>query len=366
MHSFALLLATGIANWTLVGLPISAALASIALIGFIFGKRTRTSLAERDERRQSELDRAAHVAWQLESIADGLRHDLIAHHSKVASFKRRLLPAQDLGQDKLSESLCHEAEEMLGSTMQLAQQISHAYHQIRHQSEALETLTHGRTDPLTGVGNGRSLEQQLQVLLAGVARGNAEFAIALVSPVATKAAKKPPTRSHDGQVADMSLPQTVKDSDTFLIALADAIRRSVRSDADFVARLGDEFVIVMPRTSLFGASVVGDRLRDRVAEELEAMVSCGIAVAQHDDDSKSLLARADSALYSAKAAGANRMFLHNGTHIREHHPGSLRMPAAAENMAAHAAAVRSNSPFQADEISELEESAQILAFPAAR
>jgi hypothetical protein len=30
-----------------------------------------------------------------------------------------------------------------------------------------------------------------------------------------------------------------------------------------------------------------------------------------------LLGRADSALYSAKAAGVNRLFVHNGSHIRE-------------------------------------------------
>ena len=70
---------------------------------------------------------------------------------------------------------------MLGPTMQLAHQLSHAYDQIRQQSDALETFTQGRTDPLTGVGNGRALEQQLQVLLAAAARGNTEFAIALVS-----------------------------------------------------------------------------------------------------------------------------------------------------------------------------------------
>ena len=62
---------------------------------------------------------------------------------------------------------------MLGPTMQLAHQLSHAYDQIRQQSDALETFTQGRTDPLTGVGNGRALEQQLQVLLAAAARGNA-------------------------------------------------------------------------------------------------------------------------------------------------------------------------------------------------
>jgi predicted signal transduction protein with EAL and GGDEF domain len=33
------------------------------------------------------------------------------------------------------------------------------------------------------------------------------------------------------------------------------------------------------------------------------------------DDAHSVLARADSALYAAKAAGRNRVFHHNGLHI---------------------------------------------------
>jgi hypothetical protein len=55
-------------------------------------------------------------------------------------------------------------------------------------------------------------------------------------------------------------------------------------------------------------------------------VCCGITIAETSDDAKSILARADSALYSAKAAGPNRMFLHTGTHIREHHAGLFQTP----------------------------------------
>jgi predicted signal transduction protein with EAL and GGDEF domain len=113
--------------------------------------------------------------------------------------------------------------------------------------------------------------------------------------------------------------------------LAAVIRQCLRGDTDFVARFADdEFIVLMPQTGLAGASVFGDRLRRRVSEELEATVCCGIAVAESGDETKSLLARADSALYSAKAAGTNRMFLHTGTHIREHHAGLFHASAGAE------------------------------------
>ncbi|HEX2474270.1 MAG TPA: hypothetical protein VHK01_05975 [Lacipirellulaceae bacterium] len=42
------------------GLPVTVALAAVALIGYMFGQRTRTKMmAALDNRRQQELERAA-------------------------------------------------------------------------------------------------------------------------------------------------------------------------------------------------------------------------------------------------------------------------------------------------------------------
>jgi diguanylate cyclase (GGDEF)-like protein len=286
-----------------IGLPVSAGLGAVALIGYLFGNRTRTKIATAiDQRRQQELDRAARIAWQLEAIATGLRQDLVNHHSQLATFKRQLQRTQHEGHDKAWERLCNEAEAMLGPTMQLAHQLSNAYDQIRQQSDALETFTQGRTDPLTGVGNGRALEQQLSVLLSGAYRGNAAFAVAHLS------------LDRDGSTVEGRSMASVL---PILPKLAAVIRTCMR-DSDFVARYGDdEFVVVMPQTTLTGARVFANRVRSRVAEELSASVCCGLTEMQTNDDARVLLARADSALYSAKAAGPNRLFVHNGSQIRE-------------------------------------------------
>lgn len=286
------------------GLPVTAALAAVALLGYMFGTRSRSkAVAAVDDRRQHELERAARIAWQLESIATALRHDLVSHHSQVAAFKRKLNDAQQSGDDATWDRLCHEAEEMLGPTMQLAHQLSHAYDQIRQQSDALQTFTQGRTDPLTGAGNGRALEQMLRVLLNSAARGHTEFAVAIVSLDRDPAAAP-------GRPRASAMPLLPK--------LAGIIRACMR-DTDFVARYGDEeFVVVLPQTTLPGASVFGKRLMNRVADGLSTTVCLGIAEVTGRDDARALLARADSALYSAKAAGPNRLFLHTGANIREH------------------------------------------------
>src|SRR5262245_26145821 len=208
-----------------IGLPVTAGLSAVALIGYLFGNRTRSKMvAEIDGRRQQELDRAARIAWQLETIASGLRQDLVTHHTQLASFKRQLKQTRDEGHDKAWEKLCHEAEAMLGPTMQLAHQLSNAYDQIRQQSEALETFTQGRTDPLTGVGNGRALEQQLRVLLNGAYRGNPTFSVALVS------------LDRDGSTLE---GRSMAAMLPLLPKLASIIRSCMR-ESDFVARYGDD------------------------------------------------------------------------------------------------------------------------------
>jgi diguanylate cyclase len=298
------LLASSVSNATQIGLPVSAGLAAVALIGYLFGQRTRSKMAAAtDQRRQQELDRAVRVAKQLEMIADGLRRDLVAHHSQVTAFRKRLRQAGEAADDDAWQRLCIEAEAILGPTMQLAHQISHAYDQIRQQTDALETFTRGRTDPLTGVGNGRALDQQLQVLLTAATRGNTEFAVAIVSP------------DRDGTTAEGRSMTSIL---PLLPRLAGVIRTCMR-DTDFVARYGDdEFVVVMSQTSLSGARVFSDRLRKRSMADLDSSVCCGLTEWRDGDDARSLLARADSALFSAKAAGPNRAFVHNGAHIREH------------------------------------------------
>jgi len=287
----------------IVGLPVAAALTAVTLIGYMFGQRTRRSAdIELDERRRCELERAVSIAQMLESIADELRRDLATHRARVNAFRNRLQVAQIAGSASSWEQVCAEAESMLHPTLTFALQLSHAYDQIRQQTGALETFTLGRTDPLTGVGTGRALDQHLKGLFEGRARGNLEFAVVLVGVDRTQKM----AASKRGAVA----PQLPK--------VAATIRACLR-ECDFVARLGtEEFVVVLPDTSVTGACIFAERLLIQVAREMSMSVSCGIANARENDDSKSLLSRADSAFYSAKAAGTGRIFVHSGGHIREH------------------------------------------------
>jgi diguanylate cyclase len=306
LQSLALLLPTSVD----VGLPTSVALGAVALIGYMFGQRTRkATLAALDVERQRELERATIIARQLETIAGSLRQDLANHHSQLTGFRRRLNQAQESDSERAWQLVCSEAEAILAPTMQLAQQLSMAYDSIRQQSTALETFSQARTDPATGIANARALEQKLDVLLATARRSAIEFSLAFIC-----------------LDDDPTAAGGKSDDRTRLVELAQLIQSCMR-DTDFVARYGDEeLVVVMEQTKLSGACIFAERLRQWVVERLSGTVSCGIAEYQMNDDKKSLLGRADSAFYSAKAAGGNCQFVHSGRHIREFR-GAASLPA---------------------------------------
>lgn len=83
---------------------------------------------------------------------------------------------------------------------------------------------------------------------------------------------------------------------------------------DLIARFGgEEFVVVLPVTDSSGAYAAAERVRKAVCAQAADLpdgsvltVSLGIAQLLGSESEDTLLARADSALYRAKAAGKNR------------------------------------------------------------
>jgi diguanylate cyclase (GGDEF)-like protein len=107
--------------------------------------------------------------------------------------------------------------------------------------------------------------------------------------------------------------------DAVLVAVASAMRRSVRR-VDSVGRLGgEEFLVILPDTPATRATIVAERIREAVAAEaveqdgksVRATVSVGVVTYPADGltDRATLLKAADSALYAAKRAGRNRVMI---------------------------------------------------------
>lgn len=154
------------------------------------------------------------------------------------------------------------------------------------------------TDPLTGVGTRRVLERVLKTEYARATRYNNCFSVAIVDIDNFKE-----INDNAGHAA----------GDRALQQLAKIMRNNVRTADMIITRYGgDEFVMVMPETKLKGAKVLLERLRRQVKSisipKMQSItISCGLAELTVSDTAKSILERADAALYEAKRHGRNRV-----------------------------------------------------------
>jgi diguanylate cyclase (GGDEF)-like protein/PAS domain S-box-containing protein len=94
--------------------------------------------------------------------------------------------------------------------------------------------------------------------------------------------------------------------DTALIAFERSLEQGVRQE-DTVARMGgEEFLIILPGQGLSNACKTAARLREAAPfaiDDLRLTASFGVAEASPEESIDDLLARADAALYRAKAEG---------------------------------------------------------------
>lgn len=106
--------------------------------------------------------------------------------------------------------------------------------------------------------------------------------------------------------------------DQVLRSVADAIVRQFLRREDFVARYGgEEFVVVIPDSTLQNARKRAERVREMIDDlsvahpegAIRVTISVGISCLTAGDDGKSWLARADAALYEAKARGRNAVYV---------------------------------------------------------
>lgn len=315
-------------DFSLLGIPTPMALAALAVLGYLVGSWRRKSPELDSGGAKRDLKRAAAVIRELEQIAKEVRRELAAHHSSVLSFKERVDELGGKQEGAGWQELSAEAEKILKPTMRLATQIASAYDEIRQQTNLLMTFTEVRTDPLTGLSNRRALDESLVALFARYSRYGNEFSIAIFDIDHFK--------KINDEVGHLQ-------GDYVLQQVARLFEKCVR-ETDIVTRYGgEEFVVIMPETGLAGACIFCERVRKSCEATLAITVSAGVAVSSSGDSPRSLISRADAALYSAKAAGRNLVFRHTG-HLIE--AGAAVGPPVSANSDAETAAepVTTESP----------------------
>ncbi|MCU0545904.1 MAG: diguanylate cyclase [Oscillatoriaceae cyanobacterium Prado104] len=190
-------------------------------------------------------------------------------------------------------------------TLQVAIAIeqSQLYRQLAAANERLQQLA--TTDGLTGIANRRQFDRILMLEWRRLAREKLPLSLIVFDIDFFKL-----YNDFYGHLA----------GDDCLRQVARAIASGVRRPADLAARYGgEEFAVVLPNTAAEGALAVARTIRDRLwklqlpherSPESCVTLSVGIATAipvPHDSPT-SLICRADSALFQAKAEGKNRIF----------------------------------------------------------
>ncbi|HWC07659.1 MAG TPA: GGDEF domain-containing protein [Solirubrobacterales bacterium] len=155
------------------------------------------------------------------------------------------------------------------------------------REELLEQVEEmARRDALTGLPNRHALNEQLPRQLARARREETELCLAVIDLDHFKAYND--SHGHLG-------------GDEMLRECAIAWDATVRG-ADLLVRFGgEEFLVVLPNRSLEEAGEIVGRLRE--ATPGEQTCSAGLALWDRVESIDDLIARADSALYMAKAGG---------------------------------------------------------------
>lgn len=173
---------------------------------------------------------------------------------------------------------------------------------LREQRVALsEAERHAQTDALTGVLNRRSLITRLDAACARAQARGLPIALLFID------------LDHFKQINDTWGHQA---GDACLAAIIPPIQAELRH-SDVVGRYGgEEFVVVLSSADVAAASLIAQRIRQRVADvRIEGFgptiqLTCSIGVAASNSLGvwgERLIAQADAAVYAAKRSGRNRV-----------------------------------------------------------
>ncbi|HEX5926666.1 MAG TPA: diguanylate cyclase [Baekduia sp.] len=161
---------------------------------------------------------------------------------------------------------------------------------VLEQARLLEQLSElARTDPLTGLANRRLWDERVAVELARAQRYDRPLCVAAIDLDRFK----PYNDAHGHQAGDVLLRE------------ATAAWRGVLRGADLLSRWGgDEFALLLPDCDLDCAEGIVARLQE-VTPGGEDGVGCSAGLVRWEDgeSAERVVARADAALYAAKADG---------------------------------------------------------------
>jgi diguanylate cyclase (GGDEF)-like protein len=212
----------------------------------------------------------------------------IPHHTHLERFATMLAFALTIGRCMFLGIFASSLRESL---YKRGLQLKEAYKRIEELAEL---------DELTGSFNRRCIMRMLDDEIARAHRSKTPFSVALI---------------------DLDWFKRINDAyghptgDEVLRTFAITVFANIRGIDKFGRYGGEEFLLILPDTPHDVAARILDRQREIIAEldwsafssGLSVTISAGVATLLPNEAPDALLARADSALYAAKARGRNRI-----------------------------------------------------------
>jgi len=272
-----------------------------------FIDRQKRYLAEREKELKDIIDLLAKAMVTLDTDNQQYNQKIYEQSEKIEQITR----LDDI--KKVKQALINEIENIRKTVRDKQDRDSK---QLKILSKQVNTLNlelkkakvDSVTDGLTGIYNRKAFDRYINDRVRQNTAARNEFAILMV---------------------DIDNFKEINDAyghpvgDRVLLAVAHKCRNLIRHE-DFIARYGgEEFVIVLPYASLRNAikkanlicKAISDTrysLEDaKAGHVLSITVSIGISTYQERDTAKTLIERADQALYIAKRTGKNRVVSEN-------------------------------------------------------
>jgi len=179
-----------------------------------------------------------------------------------------------------------------------------AAHELSREVDRQRTLHQSMNliDPLTGSMGRRRFMEDAQLELKRATRHNISLALVLIDV---------------DRLQELNELYSREVGDAALDAVTEVLHSGLR-DTDLIARIGgDEFALLLLHTDGQHGRIVIDRLRETVTirtamfeeGELPLTISAGVVEHRAGESLTDLVERAETALYTAKAHGRNRVML---------------------------------------------------------
>jgi diguanylate cyclase len=271
--------------------------------------------------RQPDPQQLRRVAQRLAEQVASVQHDVSEHQGRMQQVNQGLAAVGVNEESQWTQSVLVSVAEILKINAGLQNQLVVAENKLQEQGKQIQSwMAEARTDPLTALPNRRAFNDALDRQIAQWQRKNIPFSLMVIDV------------DHFKRINDQYGHPL---GDRVLRLVSDLFGGTLRR-MDLIARIGgEEFAAILPSTSHVDACRAAEHYRTAVASHpfqrndmrVQLTVSIGVACVRLGETGSSLFVRADQALYAAKQAGRNCVYLHNG---RACEPAQADTPAHAD------------------------------------